>query len=52
VIKREAIRGDLHDLVRGKVAGRTSADQITMFKSVGASIEDLAGAIAVYERLG
>jgi ornithine cyclodeaminase/alanine dehydrogenase-like protein (mu-crystallin family) len=36
-------------LCRGAVAGRTSADEITLFKSVGASIEDLAAAVAVYE---
>lgn len=49
VITRDAIRGDLHDLTRGKIKGRTSADEITMFKSVGASIEDLAAAVAVFE---
>ncbi|MFX8790055.1 hypothetical protein ABTM65_19725 [Acinetobacter baumannii] len=42
--------GDLYDLARGKVQGRTSPDEITMFKSVGASIEDLAAALSVYER--
>lgn len=51
VIGRDAVRGDLHDLVRGKIPGRTSPDDITMFKSVGASIEDLAAAVAVYEGL-
>jgi ornithine cyclodeaminase len=51
VITREAIRGDLADLVRGTVAGRGSETDITFFKSVGASIEDLAAATAVYEAL-
>ena len=49
VIGKDAVLGDLFDLCRGAVAGRTSADEITLFKSVGASIEDLAAAIAVYE---
>jgi len=49
VIGKEAIVGDLFDLCRGAVKGRTSADEITLFKSVGASIEDLAAAITVYE---
>ena len=33
-------------------AGRRSADEITLFKSVGTAIEDLAAAVAVCERLG
>ena len=49
VIGKDAVLGDLFDLCGGAVAGRTSADEITLFKSVGASIEDLAAAIAVYE---
>ncbi|ABC23664.1 ornithine cyclodeaminase family protein [Rhodospirillum rubrum] len=36
------IGGDLFDLVRGDHPGRTSASEITLFKSVGAAIEDLA----------
>jgi ornithine cyclodeaminase/alanine dehydrogenase-like protein (mu-crystallin family) len=50
VIGKDAVLGDLYDLVRGKVSGRTSPDDITFFKSVGASIEDLAAAVAVYQR--
>lgn len=49
VIDKTAIVGDLFDLCRGTVQGRQSAEEITFFKSVGASIEDLAAAIAVYE---
>jgi len=49
VIGREAVIGDLFELCRGSVAGRGSDDEITFFKSVGAAIEDLAAAIAVYE---
>jgi ornithine cyclodeaminase/alanine dehydrogenase-like protein (mu-crystallin family) len=49
VITKGAVLGDLYDLTRGTVAGRGTADEITLFKSVGASIEDLAAAIAVYE---
>ncbi len=51
VIGRERIEGDLYDLARGTAPVRASRDDITMFKSVGASIEDLAAAVAVYERL-
>src|SRR5256885_3824783 len=35
VIKQTDIRGDLFDLCGGKAKGRTSAAQITLFKSVG-----------------
>jgi ornithine cyclodeaminase len=49
VIGREAVLGDLFELCRGTVAGRAGAGDITFFKSVGAAIEDLAAAIAVYE---
>ena len=48
-ITQAAILGDLHELSRGSVAGRLSDTDITLFKSVGASLEDLAAAIAVYE---
>jgi ornithine cyclodeaminase len=41
--------GDLFELARGTAKGRGAADEITLFKSVGAAIEDLAAAIAVYQ---
>jgi ornithine cyclodeaminase/alanine dehydrogenase-like protein (mu-crystallin family) len=44
----EGIKADLFELARGEKAGRQSADEITLFKSVGAAIEDLAAGIAVY----
>ncbi|MBO0766427.1 MAG: ornithine cyclodeaminase family protein [Hyphomicrobiaceae bacterium] len=50
VIGPEAVLADLAELCRGTVPARTSAEEITLFKSVGASIEDLAAAVAVYER--
>ncbi|WP_274630383.1 ornithine cyclodeaminase family protein [Arvimicrobium flavum] len=51
VLKPEAIAGDLYDLTRGSAAGRGAAEEITLFKSVGAAIEDLAAGVAVYERM-
>lgn len=47
----EAIRGELAELVRGDTPGRSSEEAITLFKSVGASLEDLAAAIEVWEQL-
>jgi ornithine cyclodeaminase/alanine dehydrogenase-like protein (mu-crystallin family) len=49
VIGKEAVLGELAELCRGTARGRVSAAEITLFKSVGASIEDLAAAVAVYE---
>lgn len=51
VIARSAIRGDLFELCREKSKGRTAASQITLFKSVGTAIEDLAAAILVWKGL-
>lgn len=48
VIGREHVQAELAELVRGS-AGRQSADEITLFKCVGAALEDLAGAILAYE---
>lgn len=43
-IDRSDIAGDLAALCRGEAAGRTADDQVTLFKSVGAAIEDFAAA--------
>jgi len=51
VITPADIAGDLHDLCRGKVAGRTADNDITLFKSVGTAIEDLAAAMLVWRNL-
>jgi len=44
VVKRAQVEGDLADLVCGRVRGRASSEEITLFKSVGTAIEDLAAA--------
>lgn len=49
IIAQSDIKGDLFDLCRGKAKGRTSASQITLFKSVGTAIEDLAAAMLVWK---
>jgi len=51
VFTAQDVVGDLAQLVRDEAPGRSSSEQITLFKSVGASIEDLATAISVYEAL-
>ncbi len=48
VIDADHIVAELSELVGG-TEGRRSAQDITLFKSVGAALEDLAGAILAYE---
>jgi len=43
------VRGTLATLSRGSAPGRGSADERTVFKSVGTALEDLAAAMLVYE---
>ncbi len=43
-IQEGDVRGELKDLVSGNARGRTSDEAITLFKSVGTAIEDLAAA--------
>jgi ornithine cyclodeaminase len=50
VLKKEDV-ADLFDLTRGEHPGRESEAEITLFKSVGAAIEDLAAAGLAFERL-
>ncbi|MGH9670895.1 MAG: ornithine cyclodeaminase family protein [Terriglobales bacterium] len=51
VISREHLAADLHELVSGKKPGRSSAQQITLFKSVGCALEDLVAAELVSKSL-
>lgn len=46
----EAIYGELESLVSGKLNGRENDEEITFFKSVGASYYDLAVAKGVYAK--
>ena len=48
LLKREDMPAEMTDLCRGTHPGRTSEDQITLFKSCGAALEDLAAAKMVW----
>ena len=52
VISASDIVGDLAGLCRGVVRGRGAAEEITLFKSVGSAIEDLAAASLVWADVG
>ncbi len=51
ILNPEDICGDLRALCRGESAGRLSETEITLFKSVGTALEDLAAATLAYKRL-
>jgi len=44
------IKGDLGDVLLGKIKGRESADEITLFKSLGLAVEDVASAHHIYTK--
>ena len=51
VIQESSIAAELADLCKGKHPGRTRDDEITLFKSVGTAVEDLAAAKLMLERM-
>jgi ornithine cyclodeaminase len=52
VITEAAVEGDLFDLCRGAAGIVRQPGDITLFKSVGTAIEDLAAAMLVWRRVG
>jgi len=50
LIGDEHIVGEIGEVLTGKAPGRTSREQITLFKSLGIAIEDLASAHHVYTK--
>jgi ornithine cyclodeaminase/alanine dehydrogenase-like protein (mu-crystallin family) len=52
VVNREHIVADLHELASGKKQVRRSAEEITLFKSVGCALEDLVTARLIFHHGG
>ncbi len=50
-LAKDGIKAELAELADGKHPGRTTPEEITLFKSVGAALEDLAGAILAYRHV-
>jgi len=50
IISPESIKSDLFELCGGSKPGRAAASEITLFKSVGHSLEDLIAARCYYEK--
>jgi ornithine cyclodeaminase len=44
------IRGEIGDVLTGRIPGRRSPDEITLFKSLGLAIEDVAAADHIFRR--
>ncbi len=49
VMASGGIVGEIGEVVAGVQPGRRSADEITVFKSVGVAVEDVAAAALVYD---
>jgi len=50
LMTREQVHAELADVVVGRRPGRTHRDEITIFDSSGTALQDVAAAIAVYEK--
>ncbi len=44
------IRAELGEILTGKAKGRTSKDELTLFKSLGLAVEDLASAQFLFKK--
>jgi len=49
-IREDHIVGEIGELLIGKVAGRRAADEVTLFESLGLTVEDLAAARHIYHQ--
>lgn len=49
-IRDDHIRAEIGDILIGKAAGRTSPEEMTLFKSLGLAVEDLASAEFLLEK--
>jgi ornithine cyclodeaminase/alanine dehydrogenase-like protein (mu-crystallin family) len=50
LMTRADVHAELADVVAGRRPGRTRGDEITVFDSSGTALQDVAAAIAVYEK--
>lgn len=50
VLGDDHIQGEIGEILLGRVQGRESAEEITLFKSLGLAVEDLASAHYVYTK--
>ncbi len=48
--RAERIAGELGEVVAGRLPGRTADDEVTLFKSLGLAVEDVAAADLAWRR--
>ncbi|MGI6425690.1 MAG: ornithine cyclodeaminase family protein [Tepidanaerobacteraceae bacterium] len=49
IFSKDNIHGELGDLVLGRITGRENTDEITLFKTVGIAVQDVACAAKIYD---
>jgi ornithine cyclodeaminase len=50
LISKAHIRGEIGEILLGKMPGRTKDDEITVFKSLGIAVEDIVAADYIYQK--
>lgn len=50
IIGDRHIQGEIGEILSGQIVGRRTDDEITLFKSLGLAVEDIASAHLVYEK--
>lgn len=50
LMRRDDVRGELADVVSGRIRGRRADDEIVIFDSTGTALQDVAAAAVVYDR--
>ncbi len=45
------IKGELGDILMDRISGRESPEEVTLFKSLGLAVEDVASAYFIYQRM-
>ena len=50
IVTEDIIKGELGQVINGEVIGRTSEEEITIFKSTGSAVLDVVNARRIYEK--
>lgn len=51
ILRKSQVKGSLFELCRIEKLGRATSKEITVFKSVGLALEDLAAASLLYQKM-
>jgi ornithine cyclodeaminase/alanine dehydrogenase-like protein (mu-crystallin family) len=50
LVRESHLRGEIGEVLSGRLVGRTANNDITVYKSLGVAVQDLAAAHVIYER--